>query len=87
MRNLILAGTTGLFLACGASGAFAGLPSPPDAACEAIASADLLVEGRAAYEVDVSAYGALIDNFRPSVNYGAPARAEDFSAGETIIRE
>jgi hypothetical protein len=87
MRNLILVGTTGLFFACGAPGAFAERPSPPDAAYEAIASADLLIEGRAAYEDDVSAYGALVDNFRPGVNYGAPARAEDFSAGEAIIRE
>jgi hypothetical protein len=92
MRNFIMAGTAGLFFALGAVSAHAvpqsALQSPPDAAYEAIARANTLIEGRSAYETPTSVYGGLGGNDlgNPLVNYGAPARAADFVGPEYTIR-
>ena len=92
MRNYMVAGTAGLFLALGAVSAHAvpqnALESPPDAAYEAIASANTLIEGRSAYETPPSVYGGLGGNDlgNPLVNCGAPARAADFVGPEYTIR-
>jgi hypothetical protein len=91
MRNVIIAGATGLFLAFGAVNAQAAPQNsqqiPPDGAYEAIMSAMPLIEGRAAYE-DRSPYGGLAGNqlANPQVNYGAPASASDFVGSENTIR-
>jgi hypothetical protein len=92
MRNFIMAGTAGLFLALGAVSAQAvpqkSLEAPPDAAYEAIASANLLIEGRSAYETPTSVYGGLGGNDlgNPRANYGAPASAADFVGTEYTLR-
>jgi hypothetical protein len=92
MRSYIIAVTAGLFFAIGAVSAKAvpqnALESPPDAAYEAIASANTLIEGRSAYETPTSVYGGLGGNDlgNPIVNYGAPARAADFVGPEYTIR-
>ena len=92
MRNFIMAGTAGLFLALGAVSAQAvpqkSLEAPPDAAYEAIASANHLIEGRSAYETPTSVYGGLGGNDlgNPGANYGAPASAADFVGTEYTLR-
>jgi hypothetical protein len=92
MRNFIMAGTAGLLFALAAVSAHAvpqnALQSPPDAAFEAIARANTLIEGRSAFETPTSVYGGLGGNDlgSPLVNYGAPARAADFVGPEYTIR-
>ena len=92
MRNFIMAGTAGLFLAFGAISAQAvpqkSLDAPPDAAFEAIANANHLIEGRSAYEAPASVYGGLGGNDlgNPRANYGAPASAADFVGTEYTLR-
>ena len=92
MRNFIMAGTAGLFLAFGAISAQAvpqkSLDAPPDAAFEAIANANHLIEGRSAYETPTSVYGGLGGNDlrNPGANYGAPASAADFVGAEYTLR-
>jgi hypothetical protein len=92
MRNFFLAGTAGLFVALGAMSAHAvpqtALGSPPDAAYEAIASANTLIEGRSVYETPTSVYGGLGGNDLGNSlgDYGAPAKAADFVGPEYTIR-
>ena len=92
MRSFFLAGTAGLFLVVGAVSAHAvpqsAVQSPPDAAYEAITSANSLIEGRSAYETPTSVYGGLGGNDlgNPRANYGAPASAADFVATEYTLR-
>jgi hypothetical protein len=92
MRNFIIAGSAGLFLALGAVSAHAvpqrSIEAPPDAAYEAISSANHLIEGRSAYETPTSVYGGLggSDLGSPLANYGAPASAADFTGAESTLR-
>ncbi|WP_158816727.1 hypothetical protein [Methylocapsa sp. S129] len=85
MRNAILAGIAGLFLAFGAINAHADTSISPDASWPDAANGQL-IEGRAAYENSVNVYGQLGNDFGPGFNYGAPASPHDF-AGTEIRRD
>jgi len=83
MRNLVMAGTAGLFLALGADVAKA---AATNSIHESQPDAHGIVEGRAAYEIPASPYGRLGNDFGPGFNYGAAASSRDFG-GTEITRD
>jgi hypothetical protein len=83
MRNLLMAGTSGLFLALGTVFAIA---AAPDSTHQRQPEPRGIIEGRAAYENPASPYGRLGNDFGPGFNYGAPASARDFG-GTEITRD
>jgi hypothetical protein len=82
LRNLIMAGTAGLFLALGTASSNAAAPDSTEPQPDARG----IIEGRAAYEIPAGPYGRLGNDFGPGFNYGAPASSRDFG-GTEITRD